>query len=87
MNRVASCGITLPLEVFWTGPQRGWGVRCAVSIPIGQFICEYVGAVATDEEAVRPIRTYVKSAMLCCDRSNGNRNGPSQVVDSSMDTV
>ena len=59
MNRVASCGITLLLEVFWTGPQRGWGVRCAVSIPIGQFICEYVGAVATDEEAVRPIRTYV----------------------------
>ncbi|KAK9862928.1 hypothetical protein WJX84_006804 [Apatococcus fuscideae] len=50
-NRVVTRGLTLPLEVFYTGPERGWGVRCQTAIPTGTFICEYVGEVMTDSQA------------------------------------
>lgn len=58
---MVSRGITLPLEVYWTGPERQWGLRCAHGILEGAFICDYTGAVITDEEAVRPckLRTFV----------------------------
>lgn len=51
-NRVVTSGLRLPLEVFYTGPDRGWGVRCSKAIPTGTFICEYAGEIVTDAEAV-----------------------------------
>lgn len=51
-NRVVSRGLQLPLEVFKTADGRGWGVRCSCDIPIGAFICDYVGRLMTDAEAV-----------------------------------
>ena len=53
-NQVVTRGITLPLEVVYTGPARKWGLTCAQDIPEGAFICEYAGSVITDEEAVSP---------------------------------
>ena len=50
--RVVSQGLQLPLEVFKTSNGRGWGVRCSCDIPIGTFICDYVGRLLTDSEAV-----------------------------------
>lgn len=52
-NRVVSQGIQLPLEVFRTSNGRGWGVRCSCDIPVGTFVCDYVGRLLTDIEAVR----------------------------------
>lgn len=51
-NRVVSQGLQLPLEVFKTSNGRGWGVRCSCEIPIGTFVCDYVGKLLTDSEAV-----------------------------------
>ncbi|KAK9811340.1 hypothetical protein WJX72_002101 [[Myrmecia] bisecta] len=50
-NQVVSSGIALPLEVFHTGTERGFGVRCSEDIPGGTFICSYVGEVVTDQDA------------------------------------
>ena len=47
---VTSRGVYLPLQVFWTG-NRGWGVRCEVDIPVGAFVCCYVGKTITKTEA------------------------------------
>jgi hypothetical protein len=47
---VVSRGVHLPLQVFYT-ETKGWGVRCEVDIPIGTFICCYVGRVITNTEA------------------------------------
>lgn len=52
-TRVVQKGIRLPIEVFRTPNGRGWGVRCRRPIQVGQFICEYVGEILTDEEAER----------------------------------
>ncbi|KAL0021355.1 hypothetical protein WJX77_007695 [Trebouxia sp. C0004] len=50
-NRVVTIGVDLPLEVFKTANGRGWGVRCSCHIPIGGFVCDYVGKLMTDTEA------------------------------------
>jgi hypothetical protein len=49
LNRVVSEGIRYPLEVFKVSNAVGWGVRCSVDLPIGAFVCCYVGLVITDE--------------------------------------
>ena len=51
-NRVVTIGVDLPLEVFKTANGRGWGVCCSCLIPIGGFVCDYVGKLMTDTEAV-----------------------------------
>lgn len=51
-NHVVETGIRYPLEVFRT-ENKGWGVRCYVDLPAGAFVCEYVGEILTDREAVR----------------------------------
>ena len=69
-NRVVSQGIRLPLEVFKTLNGRGWGVRCAEPIEIGTFICDYVGRLITDPQAVSPMlmsaHLQVKPDALLC---------------------
>ncbi|WIA33831.1 hypothetical protein OEZ86_006940 [Tetradesmus obliquus] len=52
-NRVVSDGIRYPLEVFKVSRKVGWGVRCTEDLPIGAFVCCYVGLVITDEWADR----------------------------------
>lgn len=47
---MASRGIFLPLQVFYTA-SKGWGVRCEVDLPIGTFVCCYIGRVCTNSEA------------------------------------
>lgn len=51
-NKVVTQGVKRPLEVFYTGPERRWGLRCTEAIPRGTFICEYAGVLITDQEAV-----------------------------------
>ena len=63
-NRVVSQGLQLPLEVFKTSNGRGWGVRCSCEIPIGTFVCDYVGKLLTDSEAVMPYNTGA-AAVTC----------------------
>ena len=52
-NKVVSRGVRLPLEIFHTGTECGWGVRCHRSIAQGTFIACYIGAMIDDCEAVR----------------------------------
>ena len=56
-NRVVQKGIQLPLQVFWTGSDKGWGLRCAIPVRKGTFICEYVGEVVTHQESERRAET------------------------------
>ncbi|XP_062098199.1 histone-lysine N-methyltransferase, H3 lysine-9 specific SUVH6-like [Humulus lupulus] len=49
-NRVSQHGIKFKLEIFKT-KLRGWGLRSQECIPIGSFICEYIGELLKDEEA------------------------------------
>jgi hypothetical protein len=44
-------GITLPLEVF-RHKDKGWAVRCDVDIPIGGFVCAYIGELVLEKDEV-----------------------------------
>lgn len=61
---VVSSGPSLPFEIFRTADGRGWGVRVSADILMGQFICEYIGAVLTDAEARKP--------RLCREKRNSH---------------
>ncbi|EER00647.1 histone-lysine n-methyltransferase, bat/ehmt, putative, partial [Perkinsus marinus ATCC 50983] len=49
--RVVQKGLTKRLEVFWTGRERGWGVRSLDVIKAGAFICEYAGELLPESVA------------------------------------
>eukprot|EP00656_Telonema_subtile_P043333 TRINITY_DN49705_c0_g1_i2.p1 TRINITY_DN49705_c0_g1~~TRINITY_DN49705_c0_g1_i2.p1 ORF type:complete len:343 (-),score=33.18 TRINITY_DN49705_c0_g1_i2:162-1190(-) len=49
-NRVTQRGIQLPIQVFRTS-SRGWGLRCTREIQMGEFICEYIGEIITNQMA------------------------------------
>ena len=63
-----SRGIQLPLEIFKTHNGRGWGVRCSEDIAIGTFVCDYVGKLITDPQAVRaiPFPVWQMTVQLPC---------------------
>ena len=42
------------MQVFYT-EAKGWGLRTLVHIPIGSFVCEYMGELITESEAERRI--------------------------------
>ncbi len=39
-TRVVSRGVCVPLEIFFTGPARGWGLRAQNSVPPWGFVIE-----------------------------------------------
>uniref|UniRef100_A0A803PYI2 Uncharacterized protein n=1 Tax=Cannabis sativa TaxID=3483 RepID=A0A803PYI2_CANSA len=49
-NRVSQYGLKFKLENFKT-KLRGWGLRSRECIPLGGFICEYIGELLMDEKA------------------------------------
>lgn len=51
-NRVVLKGRNVPLEIFKT-EKKGWGIRCPIDLPAGQFIDRYVGEVVNGAEAER----------------------------------
>lgn len=57
-NRVVQLGRKVPLCIFRTSNERGWGVRAMRKIHPGEFVCEYVGEVISFEEAERRGRGY-----------------------------
>ena len=61
---MVTIGVNLPLEVFKTANGRGWGVRCSCHIPIGGFVCDYVGKLMTDTEAVS-LAQYAMPLLWC----------------------
>lgn len=52
-NRVVERGRTIPLQIFRTEDNRGWGVKSPVDIKMGQFVDRYLGEIITSEEADR----------------------------------
>ncbi|XP_053551684.1 histone-lysine N-methyltransferase EHMT1 isoform X2 [Bombina bombina] len=78
-NRVVQNGQKVRLQLFRT-KQMGWGVRSLQDIPMGTFVCEYVGELISDAEAdVREDDTYLfdldnkDGEMYCIDaRFYGN---------------
>jgi [histone H3]-lysine9 N-trimethyltransferase SUV39H len=52
-NRVVERGRKVPLQVFRTTDNRGWGVRTMREIKRGQFVDCYLGEVIRPEEAER----------------------------------
>ncbi|KAM4664875.1 histone-lysine N-methyltransferase EHMT1 isoform 2-T2 [Discoglossus pictus] len=58
-NRVVQNGLHARLQLFRT-KAMGWGVRSLQDIPMGTFVCEYVGELISDTEAdVREDDTYL----------------------------
>ncbi|XP_075691151.1 histone-lysine N-methyltransferase EHMT1 isoform X1 [Rhinoderma darwinii] len=58
-NRVVQNGLKSRLQLFRT-KNMGWGVRSLQEIPMGTFVCEYVGEYISDTEAdVREDDTYL----------------------------
>ncbi|CAH8552826.1 unnamed protein product [Heterobilharzia americana] len=45
-----------PQRPFWTGEQRGWGLKTMVAIRAGEFVNEYVGDLIDEDEANRRLR-------------------------------
>ncbi|CAI4225849.1 unnamed protein product [Auanema sp. JU1783] len=48
------------VKPFYTGPNKGWGVRALEVIPKGTFITEYIGEVVTNEEFASRQKKYAK---------------------------
>ena len=46
---VTHLGVSYPLLLRWT--PCGWGVFCDVDIPIGAFVCSYIGRLCVPVEA------------------------------------
>lgn len=49
-NRVVQRGIRQRLQVFYVSKGKGWGLRTLEDLPLGTFICEYVGEILTNVE-------------------------------------
>jgi len=52
--RVKKNEIKFKLQIFKT-KSKGWGVRSENAIPSGSFICEYLGEIIEDEEALKKV--------------------------------
>ncbi|XP_075415837.1 histone-lysine N-methyltransferase EHMT1 isoform X3 [Tenrec ecaudatus] len=58
-NRVVQNGLRARLQLYRT-ENMGWGVRTLQDIPLGTFVCEYVGELISDSEAdVREEDSYL----------------------------
>lgn len=58
-NRVVQNGLRARLQLYRTR-KMGWGVRSMQDIPLGTFVCEYVGELISDSEAdVREEDSYL----------------------------
>ncbi|KAM4020383.1 histone-lysine N-methyltransferase EHMT1 isoform 3-T3 [Anomaloglossus baeobatrachus] len=58
-NRVVQNGLKVRLQLYRT-KTMGWAVRTLQEIPMGTFVCEYVGELISDTEAdVREDDTYL----------------------------
>ncbi|XP_054030270.1 histone-lysine N-methyltransferase EHMT1 isoform X5 [Dryobates pubescens] len=58
-NRVVQNGLRTRLQLYRT-QRMGWGVRTTQDIPLGTFVCEYVGELISDSEAdVREEDSYL----------------------------
>ncbi|OMO53172.1 hypothetical protein CCACVL1_28837 [Corchorus capsularis] len=49
-NRIVQRGITATLEVFSAEEGKGWGLRTVKALRKGEFVCEYVGEIVTNQE-------------------------------------
>ncbi|RHN45574.1 putative histone-lysine N-methyltransferase chromatin remodeling SET family [Medicago truncatula] len=54
ITRVKRNEIKFKLQIFKT-KAKGWGVRSENAIPSGNFICEYLGEIMEDEEALKKV--------------------------------
>lgn len=57
-NRVMQKGRKAPLCIYRTNNGCGWGVRALRKIYKGEFVCEYVGEIITQEEAEKRGKNY-----------------------------
>ncbi|XP_028910151.1 histone-lysine N-methyltransferase EHMT1 isoform X5 [Ornithorhynchus anatinus] len=58
-NRVVQNGLRTRLQLYRT-QNMGWGVRSLQDIPLGTFVCEYIGELISDSEAdVREEDSYL----------------------------
>lgn len=67
-NRQVQKGLSLNLNVFWTG-DRGWGLRTLEPIAKGQFVVEYRGEICTNAETMNRTARRASAGMyaVCLD--------------------
>ena len=74
-NRIVQRGISQRIQVFKT-KYKGWAVRALERIPVGSFVCEYVGEVITTDEAERRGIEYDKVRVREGEKMGGSRCRP-----------
>ena len=83
--------MNVKLQVFKTGPSKGWGIRCLNDIPLGSFICIYAGELLTEQGANEGGKNYGDEYLAELDyieAAEGAKEGyESQVVDPESDDV
>ncbi|WKX89759.1 hypothetical protein Q1695_008979 [Nippostrongylus brasiliensis] len=47
-----------PVQAYYTGPNKGFGVQAVAPIKKGEFIIEYVGEVVSSEEFAKRLKRY-----------------------------
>lgn len=58
LNRVTQQPRLIPLAIFKTPDNRGWGLKTKTNIPKGTFLMEYTGEVIDQEESIRRGKVY-----------------------------
>lgn len=82
-NRVVQKLRKVPLSIFRTANGCGWGVKTLQNIPIGQYICQYVGEVITYEEAEARGKKYDKIGQTYLFDLDFNSNDEPYAVDAT----
>lgn len=62
-NRLVQRGISVPLDVYDAGA-KGFALKTLIDIPSGSFICEYVGELLDESEAISRIEAKIQRNRL-----------------------
>jgi SET domain-containing protein len=63
------------VQVFWTGLEKGWGIRALKDLPMGCFLFEFVGEILTTAEMEKQVvhaltiyeEPYIKNMVIGVD--------------------
>ncbi|RAL46751.1 hypothetical protein DM860_005030 [Cuscuta australis] len=79
-NRVLQNGVRVKLEIFKT-ETKGWAVRAREAILRGNFVCEFIGEVISEEEANRRRCGYGKEGCAYFLKIDDQINDMSRLVE------
>ncbi|KAL8143743.1 hypothetical protein V2J09_016775 [Rumex salicifolius] len=85
-NRILQNGIQVKLEVFKT-LKKGWAVKAGELISRGAFVCELIGEVIDEEEAIRRHKRYGNKLGNYIYNAGGYVNKMTQLMEETVSFV